>query len=88
MNQSRLQNLREDASRQQQQAQQVANAQQQTRLQAQSLTGELRSSNAQLDTMQQNIRLLEAEQANPELTLPGSTPPAAATTPATPAATP
>jgi hypothetical protein len=72
-NQNRLQSLQEDLARQQQQAQQVATAQQQARQQAVSLTGELRSSSAALDTVQQNIRQLEAQQANPSLALPEAT---------------
>jgi len=79
LNQQRLQNLQQDAARQQQQAQQVAALQQQAKEQAVSLSTDLQSTSSQLDAVQQNIRRLEAQQANPELILPApaSTAPAA-----------
>lgn len=73
MNQQRLQSLQQDAARRQQQAQEVAAQQQQARQQAVSLSSDLRTTSSQLDMVQQNIRKLEAQQNNPELTLPPAT---------------
>ncbi|MHB1056944.1 MAG: DUF2968 domain-containing protein [Rhodanobacter sp.] len=73
MNQQRLQSLQQDAARRQQQAQEVASLQQQARQQAVSLSSDLRTTSSQLDRVQQNIRKLEAQQNNPELTLPPAT---------------
>lgn len=70
MNEQRLQNLQKDAARQQQQAQQVAALQQQAKQQAVSLSTDLRATSNQLDSVQQSIRKLEAQQDNPELVLP------------------
>lgn len=91
LNEQRLETLRQDAARRQQQAQQVAALQQQARQQAVSLSSDLRATSTQLDAVQQNIRQLEAQQDNPELVLP--TPavtdtPSDSATAATPAAAP
>lgn len=78
MNEQRLQNLQQDAARQRQQAQQVAASQQQAKQQAVSLSTDLRATSSQLDSVQQSIRKLEEQQANPELILPPPTEPATA----------
>jgi len=78
VNREHLQNLQQDASYQQQQARQVAAAQQQAQQQAVSLSSDLHNTNAQLDAVKQQVRALEAMQANPALVLP--TPAPAATT--------
>jgi Protein of unknown function (DUF2968) len=74
INQARLAKLREDAAHRDQQAQQVATMQQQARQQATTLTGELRSTRGELEQIQQNIRSLEARQADPLLDLPSAAP--------------
>lgn len=79
INEQRLQNLQHDADQQRQQAQQVAALQQQAQQQAVSLSSDLHATNKQLDAVQQSIRALEAEQANPRLALPPSSPPPPAT---------
>jgi len=76
LNEKRLQNLQQDANRQQQQAQQVAVQQQQAQQQAVALSNDLRSSSNQLDAVKERIRALEAQQANPDLVLPPPPPPA------------
>lgn len=89
LNQQRLQSLQRDVSYQQQQSRQVAELQQQAQQDAVSLTAELRATSSQLDTVKQQIRELEALQANPALVLPSphaekaATPPASTATPAT-----
>ena len=70
MNEQRLQNLQQDAARQQQQAQQVMAQQQQAKQQAVSLSSDLRATSNQLDVVQQHIRALETQQNNPVLMLP------------------
>jgi hypothetical protein len=70
INQERLSKLQEDAAHRDQQTQQVASMQEQARQQASALTGELRSTRGQLEQVQQNIRTLEAQQADPILSLP------------------
>lgn len=70
MNEQRLQNLQQDAARQQQQAQQVMAQQQQAKQQAVSLSSDLRATSNQLDAVQQHIRALETQQNNPVLMLP------------------
>jgi DUF2968 family protein len=80
LNQQRLAKLQEDAQHRQQQATQVAVMQQQAKAQATALTTDLRSTRSQLEQVQQNIRTLEAQQADPLLTLPE--PPAPTTAPA------
>ncbi|WP_426701283.1 DUF2968 domain-containing protein [Rhodanobacter sp. Col0626] len=78
INEQRLQNLQQDVARQQQQAQQVVALQQQAKQQAVSLSSDLRATSSQLDTVQERIRKLEVQQANPELILPAPVEPAAA----------
>lgn len=70
MNEQRLQNMQKDASYQQEQARQVAALQQQAQQRTVALTTDLRESNSQLDAVQQQIRALEVQQANPSLVLP------------------
>ncbi|KRF02115.1 hypothetical protein ASG87_11575 [Frateuria sp. Soil773] len=78
LNEQRLQNLQQDAARQQQQAQQVAALQQQAKERAVSLSTDLQTTSSQLDAVQQSIRRLEAQQADPELILPAAPAPAPA----------
>jgi hypothetical protein len=85
INQARLAKLREDAAHRDQQAQQVATMQQQARQQATTLTGELRSTRGELEQIQQNIRSLEARQADPLLDLPNAAPAPVAPATASPA---
>lgn len=85
LNQQRLQNLQRSSHYQQQQAREVAQQQQQSKQQAQTLTTDLQSAGSQLDSVKQRIQALEAEQANPLITLPApenATPPAATPDPA------
>lgn len=70
LNQQRLQNLQQDAVRQQQQSQQVAAQQQQAEQQAVSLSNDLRNTSSQLDAVKQQIRALEAQQNSTEIDLP------------------
>lgn len=72
MNEQRLHQLQQDLSRQQRQGQQVAALQERGRQQAVSLSADLRTSSNQLETVQQNIRQLQAQQENPALTLPAT----------------
>lgn len=74
VNEARLRSLQQDASTQQQQARQVAEAQEQARQQAVSLSSDLHNTNAQLDAVKQQIKALEAVQANPALVLPAPAP--------------
>jgi hypothetical protein len=85
VNQAKLRSLQQDANNQQQQARQVAEAQEQARQQAVTLSSDLHNTNAQLDAVKQQVHALEAMQANPALVLPT---PAPATSAATPAAQP
>lgn len=82
LNQQRLQTLQQDASHQQQEARQVAEQQEQARQQAAALTADLHSTTNQLDAVKQQIRALEAMQANPSLVLPTPAPAAAPAPPA------
>jgi hypothetical protein len=77
MNQQRLQNLQQDAARQQQESQQIATQQQQATQQAVTLSSDLRSTSSQLDAVKQQIRTLETQQNSPELVLPSPAAPAA-----------
>lgn len=88
VNQAKLRSLQQDASIQQQQARQVAEAQEQARQQAVSLSSDLHNTNAQLDAVKQQVRALEAMQANPALVLPTPAPAASAATPAQPSPQP
>ncbi|HEV2679022.1 MAG TPA: DUF2968 domain-containing protein [Rhodanobacter sp.] len=72
MNEQRLHQLQKDLTRQQRQGQQVAALQEHGRQQAVSLSTDLRATSSQLETVQQNIRQLQAQQENPALTLPGT----------------
>jgi hypothetical protein len=82
LNQQRLQNLQQDAVRQQQQSQQVAAQQQQAEQQAVSLSNDLRNTSSQLDAVKQQIRALEAQQNSTEIALPRPETPAAPAAPA------
>ncbi len=72
INQQRLLSLQKDADTQKQQAQRVATLQQQAQQNAVALSGDLHQTSEQLDAVQKHIRALEADQANPLLTLPAS----------------
>jgi hypothetical protein len=80
VNEAKLRSLQQDANNQQQQARQVAEAQEQARQQAVTLSSDLHNTNAQLDAVKQQVRALEAMQANPALVLPTPAPAPAATT--------
>lgn len=69
-NEQRLRSLQQEADLQRQQAQQVSSAIQQAKQQAVSLSTDLRSSNSQLDQLNQRIQALQAQQGNPALSLP------------------
>lgn len=86
MNEARLHTLQADAARQQQQGQQVAALQAEGRQKAAVLSGDLRSASNQLDDVQQSIHKLEAQQGNPDLSLPVPASPSSAG-PSMPAAT-
>ncbi len=70
LNEQRLQSLQREMDAQRQQSVQVNAALQQARQQAASLSTDLRASHQQLDTLNQRIESLQAQQANPELILP------------------
>ena len=55
---------------QQAQSAQVSAALQQAQQQAVSLSTDVQSTNSQLDALQRRIQILQAEQGNPELSLP------------------
>ncbi len=83
-NEQRLRSLQQEADLQRQQAQQVSSSIQQAKQQAVSLSTDLRSSHTQLDQLNQRIQALQAQQGNPELSLPvpeSSTPPPTPTPP-------
>lgn len=82
VNEAKLRSLQQDANNQQQQARQVAEAQETARQQAVSLSSDLHNTNAQLDAVKQQVRALEAMQANPALVLPTPAPAATSSTPA------
>jgi len=69
-NEQRLRSLQQEADLQRQQAQQVSSSIQQAKQQAVSLSTDLRSSHTQLDQLNQRIQALQAQQGNPELSLP------------------
>lgn len=83
VNEAKLRSLQQDANNQQQQARQVAEAQEQARQQAVSLSSDLHNTNAQLDAVKQQVRALEAMQANPALVLPTPAPAATTAAPST-----
>lgn len=67
INTERMQALQANLSRQHQESRQVMSQQNAVRQQAQALSGDLRNVSAQLNDVQKNIRMLEAQQAAPEL---------------------
>lgn len=79
INTERLQALQANLSRQRQESQQVMSQQNAVREQAQALSGDLRNVSAQLSDVQKNIRVLEAQQAAPELPIEPAAPSAPAT---------
>jgi RNase adaptor protein for sRNA GlmZ degradation len=90
-NEQRLRSLQQEADLQRQQAQQVSSSIQQAKQQAVSLSTDLRSSHTQLDQLNQRIQALQAQQGNPELSLPvpeSSTPQPTPPSPAGHAGTP
>lgn len=78
-NEQRLRSLQQEADLQRQQSQQVSTAIQQAKQQAVSLSTDLRSSNTQLDQLNQRIQALQAQQGNLELALPAAPTQAAST---------
>lgn len=88
-NEERLRTLQQEVEQERVQSMQVSSAIQQARQQAVSLSTDLQSSNSQLDALQQRIQQLQAQQGNPQLTLPTpATAPPAPSTPADEPATP
>lgn len=83
MNERRLRGLQQEAEQQRQQSLQVSNALQERKQQAVALSSDLRATNTQLEALNQQIKALQAQQVNPELTLP-ATPNVAPATAATP----
>jgi hypothetical protein len=84
INTERLQALQANLSRQRQESQQVMSQQNAVREQAQALSGDLRNVSAKLSDVQKNIRVLEAQQAAPELPIEPADPSGPATAPSTP----
>jgi hypothetical protein len=76
--------LQQEAEQQRQQSLQVSNALQERKQQAVALSSDLRATNTQLEALNQQIKALQAQQVNPELSLP-ATSAAPASTAATPA---
>lgn len=69
-NEQRLRSLQQEAELQRQQSLQVSSSIQQAKQQAVSLSTDLRSTHSQLDALNQRIQTLQAQQGNPELSLP------------------
>ncbi|AWH33436.1 MULTISPECIES: DUF2968 domain-containing protein [Stenotrophomonas] len=69
-NEERLRTLQQEMEQQQAQSAQVSAALQQAQQQAVSLSTDVQSTNSQLDALQRRIQILQAEQGNPELSLP------------------
>ncbi|WP_075677875.1 DUF2968 domain-containing protein [Stenotrophomonas sp. TD3] len=69
-NEERLRTLQQEMEQQQAQSAQVSAALQQAQQQAVSLSTDVQSTNNQLDALQRRIQILQAEQGNPELSLP------------------
>lgn len=82
-NEERLRTLQQEMEQQQAQSAQVSASLQQAQQQAVSLSTDVQSTNSQLDALQRRIQILQAEQGNPELSLPK---PDTATSPASGAA--
>ena len=66
----RLRTLQQEMEQQQAQSAQVSASLQQAQQQAVSLSTDVQSTNNQLDALQRRIQILQAEQGNPELSLP------------------
>lgn len=75
LNEKRLRGLQQEAEQQRQQSMQVSNAIQESKQQAVALSTDLRATNSQLEALNQQIRALQAQQVNPELSLPASAAP-------------
>ncbi|MBK0055524.1 MULTISPECIES: DUF2968 domain-containing protein [Stenotrophomonas] len=69
-NEERLRTLQLEMEQQQAQSAQVSASLQQAQQQAVSLSTDVQSTNNQLDALQRRIQILQAEQGNPELSLP------------------
>lgn len=76
LNERRLRGLQQEAEQQRQQSLQVSNALQERKQQAVALSSDLRATNTQLEALNQQIKALQAQQVNPELSLPASAAPA------------
>ena len=72
MNERRLRGLQQEVEQQRQQSLQVSNALQERKQQAVALSSDLRATNTQLEALNQQIKALQAQQVNPELTLPAA----------------
>lgn len=85
LNERRLRGLQQEVEQQRQQSLQVSNAIQERKQQAVALSSDLRATNTQLEALNQQIKALQAQQVNPELSLPASAAaaPPAVTAPAT-----
>lgn len=91
MNERRLRGLQQEVEQQRQQSLQVSNALQERKQQAVALSSDLRATNTQLEALNQQIKALQAQQVNPELTLPAAptvAPAAASATPVQPQESP
>ncbi|KAF1016788.1 MAG: hypothetical protein GAK31_00046 [Stenotrophomonas maltophilia] len=77
-NEERLRSLQLEMEQQQAQSAQVSASLQQAQQQAVSLSTDVQSTNSQLDALQRRIQILQAEQGNPELSLPKADAPAPA----------
>ncbi len=72
MNERRLRGLQQEVEQQRQQSLQVSNALQERKQQAVALSTDLRATNSQLEALNQQIKALQAQQVNPELSLPAT----------------
>ena len=72
LNERRLRGLQEEVEQQRQQSLQVSNAIEERKQQAVALSSDLRATNTQLEALNQQIKALQAQQVNPELSLPAT----------------
>lgn len=72
LNERRLRGLQQEAEQQRQQSLQVSNALQERKQQAVALSSDLRATNSQLEALDKQIKALQAQQVNPELSLPAT----------------
>lgn len=74
LNEKLLRGLQQEVDQQHQQSLQVSNAIEQSKQHAVVLSTDLRTTNSQLDALNQQIKALQAQQINPELSLPAAPP--------------